>query len=96
MHHILERENSRFTGEMAEKESDGRDAAERPIVAKTAVDLQRLKLLKLMKNPVRQLIHLLPIRVPFVGGCVDHQTTHIHTTHCGIKLTMQKLTQCPN
>ena len=25
---------------------------EKPIVAKTAVDLQRLKLMKLMKNPV--------------------------------------------
>lgn len=37
---------------MSEKKSSDKEI-EKPIVAKTAADLQRLKLLKLMKNPVR-------------------------------------------
>lgn len=32
---------------------------EKPIVAKTAVDLQRLKLMKLMKNPVSIYLHII-------------------------------------
>ena len=36
---------------MSDNSGDDSDQ-ERPLVAKTAVDLQRLKLMKLMKNPV--------------------------------------------
>jgi hypothetical protein len=37
---------------MSENNSGDEKEIEKPLVAKTAVDLQRLKLLKLMKNPV--------------------------------------------
>lgn len=39
---------------MSESKEDKKIDVERPVVAKTATDLQRLKLLKLMKNPVRK------------------------------------------
>lgn len=37
---------------MAEKKRKEDNETERPVVARTAADLQRLKLMKLMKNPV--------------------------------------------
>ena len=37
------------------KNRDDKDKEEKPIVAKTASDLQRLKLQKLMKNPVSEI-----------------------------------------
>lgn len=37
---------------MSASNSDDEKEIERPLVAKTAADLQRLKLQKLMKNPV--------------------------------------------
>lgn len=37
---------------MPKDSSDDEKDVERPLVAKTAVDLQRLKVMKLMKNPV--------------------------------------------
>ncbi|KAK0096905.1 hypothetical protein PV326_003926 [Microctonus aethiopoides] len=40
---------------MAESKEDKKIDVERPVVAKTATDLQRLKLLKLMKNPDKPL-----------------------------------------
>lgn len=49
----------REQGRMAAKKADGKEI-EKPIVAKTAVDLQRLKLMKLMKNPDK--VILLPER----------------------------------
>lgn len=37
---------------MSDKEREKEKDVEKPVVAKSAVDLQRLKLEKLMKNPV--------------------------------------------
>lgn len=44
----METKNEKNNGKKKEKKE-----FEKPIVAKTVVDLQRLKLQKLMKNPVR-------------------------------------------
>lgn len=44
---------------MSDKEKD----EEKPVVAKTAVDLQRLKLMKLMKNIVKYLYFLFKLNL---------------------------------
>lgn len=47
---------SKSSGSKKDKGDKGEDKdVEKPIVAKTAYDLQRLKLMKLMKNPVSTL-----------------------------------------